>query len=278
MPGASSPSRMPRWFRILVVGLCYVVFGGFGAVIAYVLLPLRVLGVRDPEARAQAAQDLLHVWSRRYFAFICRVGIAKPEYPAPIDLPTGGGAVIIANHPSLLDVVFVMGAIPRLTYVAKESWMTSPLVGRLLRTCGHIASPRGKTPADGAIALDRMIQALRAGRTLLVFPEGTRSPRHGMWPFQRGAFEAAVRAGAPIVPCVIEVEPPMLRKEQPWYDVADRTIDYRMRALPTVLPGTFEGSTKAMVAALEARIRGELGLADAPAAPPAESAGVGAAP
>lgn len=278
MHDPSPPSRMPRWFRVLVVGLCYVVFGGFGAVIAYVLLPLRVLGVREPEARAQAAQDLLHVWSRRYFAFIRLVGIAKPEYPAPIELPAGGGAVIIANHPSLLDVVFVMGAIPRLTYVAKESWMTSPLVGRLLRTCGHIASPRGKTPADGAIALDRMIQALRAGRTLLVFPEGTRSPRHGMWPFQRGAFEAAVRAGAPIVPCVIEVEPPMLRKEQPWYDVADRTIDYRMRALPTVLPGTFEGSTKAMVAALEARIRGELGLADEPAAAPAEAAGVGAAP
>jgi 1-acyl-sn-glycerol-3-phosphate acyltransferase len=267
---------MPRWFRVVVTGLCYLVFGGFGAVIAYILLPLRVLGVRDPEARALAAQDLLHVWSRRYFGFLRVVGVANPEYPAPLELPTGRGAVVIANHPSLLDVVFVMGAIPRLTYVAKESWMTSPLVGRLLRTCGHIAAPRGKTPADGAIALERMILALNAGRTLLVFPEGTRSPRRGMWRFQRGAFEAALRAGAPIVPCVIEVEPPMLRKDQPWYDVPDRAIDYRMRALPRVEPEALARSAKSVVAQLEARIRGELGL---PAEPPeAPTAAAGAPP
>jgi len=257
---------MPRALRIVLVGVNYLAFGGFGAVLAYILLPLRLLGIRDPRARTLAAQDLIHVWMRRYFVFTRALGIVRPTYPPPLALGAGSGpVVIIANHPSLLDVVFVMGAIPRVTSVAKEAWMRSPLVGRMLRACGHIAGPRGKTAADGAITLDRMIEGLRAGNTLLVFPEGTRSPQGGLWPFQRGAFEAAVRTGSPIVQCVIEVDPPMLRKEQPWYDVADRMIEYRMHMLPTITPDAFGASAKALAAAAEARYRDALGLA--PAAP-----------
>lgn len=251
---------MPRALRVVLVGVNYLAFGGFGAVLAYLLLPLRLLGIRDPHARILAAQDLMHVWMRRYFRFTHALGIVRPTYPPPVAMRPGA-AVIIANHPSLLDVVFIMGAIPRVTSVAKEAWMRSPLVGRMLRACGHIAGPHGKTAADGAITLERMIEGLRAGHTLLVFPEGTRSPKGGLWPFQRGAFEAAVRTGSPIVQCVIDVEPPMLRKEQAWYDVADRIIEYRMRVLPTLDPAAFGRSSKTLAAAVEARYRDALGLA-----------------
>ncbi|MFO0635021.1 MAG: lysophospholipid acyltransferase family protein [Nannocystaceae bacterium] len=255
------PSAMPRAVRVVLVGVCYLVFGGFGAVLAYVLLPLQLLGVRGEDARVAAAQALLHRWSRRYLRFMQALHVARPDYPAlPEVLTRPGAVVVVANHPSLLDVVFMMAALPRITYVAKQSWIDSPLVGRLLRSCGHIAAPRGKTPADGAIALDRMIGALQADRALLVFPEGTRSPRHGLLPFQRGAFEAAVRAGVPLVPCVLDVDPPMLRKEQPWYDVADRTIAYRMRVLPTRMPAEV-GSGRQLCASVREAIAAALGLA-----------------
>lgn len=245
----------------MLVGVNYLAFGGFGAVLAYILLPLRLLGIRDPRARTLAAQDLMHVWMRRYFVFARALGVVRSTYPPPLSLGPGDGpAVIIANHPSLLDVVFVMGAIPRVTSVAKNSWMRSPLVGRMLRACGHISGPRGNTAADGAITLERMIEGLRAGNTLLVFPEGTRSPKGGLWPFQRGAFEAAVRTRSPIVQCVLDVDPPMLRKDQPWYDVADRIIEYRMQVLPMITPDALGTSSKALAAATEARYREALGL------------------
>jgi 1-acyl-sn-glycerol-3-phosphate acyltransferase len=251
---------MPRPLRVVLVGFCYLMFGVTGVLLAYVLLPLRLLGIKGTEERAAAAQDLLYVWSRRYFLLTRALGIVRPHYPVALPLPERGrSAVIIANHPSLLDVVFAMGSMPRLTYVAKASWMSSPLVGRMLRACGHIGSPRVKTPADGAIALQRMIEALEKGRTLLVFPEGTRSPRRGMWPFHRGAFEAAIRTKSPIMQYVLEVDPPMLRKEQPWYDVADRCIEYRMRALET-LDTTEIRSGKALLREIEARYLRELGL------------------
>lgn len=257
---------MPRPLRIVLVGFCYLVFGGVGFALAYFIMPWALRGVKDREERIVKAQFVMHDWTRWYFRMLERFGVARPDYPiTPELLAHPGGVVVIANHPSLLDIVFIMGALPRITYVAKESWLTSPLMGRMLRTAGHIGAPRGKTPADGAIALERMMDALRAGRALLVFPEGTRSPKHGLWSFHRGAFEAALRTGAPILPCLLDVDPPMLRKHQAWYDVADRIIDYRMRVLPVIEPSTFPPRGKALVERVEAMYRQELGLADASA-------------
>lgn len=254
-------TRLPRPIRIVLVGICYLAFGGFGAVLAYVLIPLALIGVRDREARITRVQDVMHRWMRRYFRFMELLGVARPEYPpSPELLARPGGAVMIANHPSLLDVVFIMGALPRITYIAKESWLTNPLMGWVLRVGGHVGAPKGKTPADGAIALERMMEALRSGRTLLVFPEGTRSPERGLWPFHPGAFEAARRCGVPIVPCVLDVDPPVLRKGQAWYDVAPRRIDYRMRLLPIIEPAEFPSRGKALVKRVEAMYRAELGL------------------
>jgi 1-acyl-sn-glycerol-3-phosphate acyltransferase len=255
---------MPRPIRIIVVGVCYLVFGGFGFVLAYLVMPWSLRGVKGREARIERAQEVMHRWTRWYFRLLQRFGVARPEYPiTPELLAKPGGVVVIANHPSLLDIVFIMGALPRITYVAKESWITSPLMGRMLRAAGHIGAPRGKTPADGAIALERMMDALRAGRALLVFPEGTRSPKRGLWPFHRGAFEAAIRTGVPILPCVLDVDPPMLRKGQPWYDVPRRPMDYRMRVLPLIEPAHFPARGKALVERVEAMYRDALGIADA---------------
>jgi 1-acyl-sn-glycerol-3-phosphate acyltransferase len=252
---------MPRPIRIVLVGLCYVAFGGFGAILAAFVLPLALLGVREPAARIAAAQALLHRWSRRYFRFMRALGIVRPTYPpCPELLADGGGVVVVANHPSLLDVVFIMAALPRITYVAKQAWMGAPIIGRMLRACGHIAAPVGKDPADGAIALERMIAALVDNRALLVFPEGTRSPRLGMHEFRRGAFEAAARAGVPILPCAIRVDPPMLRKHQPWYDVAERPIDFAMQVLPTIEPSELGDGSRVMAKRVHDAIAAAVGV------------------
>jgi len=244
----------------------YVGFGVFGLLLTLVFVPLAVAGVRDRETRIARGQDVVQRWSRRYFDWLQRLGIARPHWPSrpPAMLAQGRPAVVIANHPSLLDVVFLMGALPRITYVAKEAWVNGPL-GRMLRTCGHIGLPASRSPADGAIALQRMIDALRAGRTLLVFPEGTRSPMHGLYPFQRGAFEAAIRVGVPIVRLVVGVEPSMLRKHQPWYDVSRRIVDFTVEELPTIEPSELPARGRQLVARVESDYRQALGLDSAEA-------------
>lgn len=252
---------MPRPLRILAVGSAYLVFSLFGAAIAHVLIPIALIGIRDPEARVAKAQETLRKWARRYVRFTRMIGVVEVHFPPiPETLQRGEPAVVIANHPSLLDVIFIVASFPRLTYVAKASWFRSPFVGSMLRACDHIPGPDDDTPAAGAKTLERMLECLRKGRSILVFPEGSRSPRRGLLPFARGAFEAAARAAVPLVPCIVRVDPPVLRKDQAWYDVAHKIIEYEMRILPPLHPGTTGDSPKSMAKHMRRVYLQELGL------------------
>jgi 1-acyl-sn-glycerol-3-phosphate acyltransferase len=268
---------VPRPVRIVAVGSAYLAFFLLGAVLAYVWLPLVRLGVRDPAARVAKAQRTVRSWARRYFAWVQFLRLAKVRFPlVPEVVAEGKPAVIVANHPSLLDVIFVSAGFPPLTYVAKASWFHSPFIGPILRACDQIPGPNERTPAAGAATMQGMLDRLAAGRSVLVFPEGTRSPRRGLLPFQRGAFEAAVRAGVPLIPCVVWVDPPMLRKDQHWYEVASRAVEFQMRVLPTLRPAAGE-SAKALARRLRQVYLRELGLPpDEPAA--AASSGRAGAP
>jgi 1-acyl-sn-glycerol-3-phosphate acyltransferase len=68
----------------------------------------------------------------------------------------------------------------------------------------------------------------KAERSLIVFPEGTRSPAHGLRTFKRGAAQIALRTGVPIVLVVITSDPPTLLKGQPWYKVPERPLCFKL--------------------------------------------------
>ena len=111
-------------------------------------------------------------------------------------------AVFVANHSSYLDSVVLAAAIPRdYRIVANHLAATRPLIGLIIRKAGHLVVDRGSRPSRIACART-MIDLLRNGTSLLLFPEGTRAS-HGVLPFRTGAFRAAVKAGRPVVPVAI---------------------------------------------------------------------------
>jgi 1-acyl-sn-glycerol-3-phosphate acyltransferase len=110
--------------------------------------------------------------------------------------------VMVANHSSYLDVVVLLAAIPQdFRFVANHQAATRPLVGMVIRKQGHLVVDRGSalSRVESARAMSRM---LAAGKSLLVFPEGTRSAG-SLGKFTSGAFRAAMRSGRPIVPIAI---------------------------------------------------------------------------
>ena len=88
--------------------------------------------------------------------------------------------------------------------------------------CGQI--PGGGTLADNVGSLNEALERLRRGHSVLLFPEGTRSPAGGLHAFRRGAFELARRAGVPVIPIVIRAEPPGLYRGLAWYEIPSRPI------------------------------------------------------
>jgi 1-acyl-sn-glycerol-3-phosphate acyltransferase len=111
-----------------------------------------------------------------------------------------GPAIIVANHPSAVDALFIAAAIPeRLLFIAAEEFLVMRgFVGWAMRTYGCI--PVRRAGFDIA-AIRESLRALADGRKVAFFPEGGVSPQPR--PPHRGAALIAARAGAPILPAAI---------------------------------------------------------------------------
>ncbi|TFH49732.1 MAG: 1-acyl-sn-glycerol-3-phosphate acyltransferase [Lysobacterales bacterium] len=187
--------------------------------------------------------------------------------------PPPGPYVLIANHPTLVDVTALMATYPDLVTVVKEPLFKGVSFGGLLRACDHIESEREGGMAGGRVVLDA-VERLRAGVPVLIFPEGTRSPEGGLGAFRRGAFEIAARAGATVVPALITCDPPVLAKEAPWYRAPRTPSRYRIVQMPVIDPAAWKGDTRAMASHVHAMYARTIGSGDAPAsavAPDAEA-------
>lgn len=100
-------------------------------------------------------------------------------------------AVLVANHSSYLDSVVLAAALPRdVRFVVNHLVATRPFVGLIIRKSKHLVVDRRSQRSRSACAR-AMMEALRDGTSLLLFPEGRRSGGK-MLPFQAGPFRAAV--------------------------------------------------------------------------------------
>jgi 1-acyl-sn-glycerol-3-phosphate acyltransferase len=122
-----------------------------------------------------------------------------------------GPRVVVANHQSYLDGIAFTAALPSdLAYVAKRELLQSLFSRTVLTRLGALFVERYdfKESVEGA---DQAIAAVRAGASLLIFPEGTFKRYPGLLPFRMGAFVTAAEAGVPVVPVAIRGTRSILR-------------------------------------------------------------------
>ena len=111
--------------------------------------------------------------------------------------------VFASNHTSLVDIWALMAALPHsLRFVAKQEMLKLPVLGRAMRSSGHIFIDRKRLKSAFG-AYDSAAAAIRSGISAAVFPEGTRSGTGQLLPFKRAPFVLAIAAGVPVVPVYI---------------------------------------------------------------------------
>ncbi len=111
--------------------------------------------------------------------------------------------VYMANHSSLIDTPALFAYLPYpFRIIAKRGLFYVPFMGWHLWTGGHFPIDRGD-PRKMVASLRRVIDGVRNGRSLAVFPEGTRTPDGRLQTFHPGTFKIALKAGVPIVPVTI---------------------------------------------------------------------------
>ena len=115
----------------------------------------------------------------------------------------GRSYVYVANHSSLIDTPALFASLPyQFKIMAKRSLFYVPFMGWHLWSSGNFPIDRGDARKT-AKSLKLVIDGVRDGKSLMVFPEGTRTPDGRLQEFKHGAFKIAVRAKVPVVPVAI---------------------------------------------------------------------------
>lgn len=220
--------RLLQLWRACCGAVCFAAFGALALLLAAVVLPVdRRLRPGGSDLRAQRA---VHRCARSFLGLVQALRVLRIEVWGAERLRGDGPRLIVANHPTLFDIVLLCALFPQMDCVVKPSWTRNPFLRGLTRGANHV---RGDSPR---LVLRACTERLGQGRTLLVFPEGTRSPRGGLGPFHRGAAHIALRAGAPLVPVVIRCQPPILSKGQKWYDLAAHPVRVAIRVCDEMHP------------------------------------------
>ncbi len=221
-----------RFWRVLATGFCFAVFGLGGIVIGVLIYPLIVLLYRSPKRRQAISQKVIH-WSFRCFVWLMSaVGVLSYEVQN-LERLKRRGLLILANHPSLIDVVFLISFVEHADCIVKAVLAQNPFTKGPINAAGFIANH------GGAELLDDCLHSLQEGNNLIIFPEGTRTPLSGAVRLQRGAANVAVRGLVDITPVHIHSSLPMLTKGTPWWRVPMRKPHFIIQVRPDILIESF---------------------------------------
>lgn len=189
----SARARRPM-LRILFCMLAVVVVTG-------VLLPFAGLAILLTWNRSSAGWFARRLWAPA----LLFVAGARVEVEGAEHVDRRRATLYASNHQSTIDIPALFVALPvDLRFVAKEQLRWVPLVGWYIQMAGHILIDRSNR-ARAITSLDRAAErVVRRHISLIVFPEGTRSPDCRILPFKHGPFGLALKAHIPVVPVTIQ--------------------------------------------------------------------------
>lgn len=211
----AAPARTLGWrldyaWRAAATGFCFAVFGIVSVVAGATLFPALCLTAPDAEAARRRAQGLTHRWFGMFSRLMAVAGTIRYESHGTERLQAPG-QLIVANHPSLIDVVLLLGYLREVDCIMKPAIFHNPFMKWPATWLGYIAQSSPEQLFTDAQA------ALQKGHSVLVFPEGTRTVPGQPIRMGHGAARLAVEAGATILPVAITVTPPHLFKHEPWW-------------------------------------------------------------
>jgi 1-acyl-sn-glycerol-3-phosphate acyltransferase len=178
----------------------------------------------------------LHLYSSAWAVFYIRINpLWRLRVSGRERLPWRGGAVLVANHASLIDILVLFDLFRPFKWVSKAEIFRVPVIGWNMRLNGYVPLVRG-SGASVRRMLARCGQLIAAGSPVLIFPEGRRTDDGQLQPFKDGAFELAIRHQAPVFPIAVHGT----RRALPKHGLVLREfVDARVEVLPALQPANF---------------------------------------
>lgn len=184
-------------FRCLVKIIAIIVFGIGAMILAIFAFPfIRLFSKHKGEEFGIDARAYVSKTFRRFLGTLEVVNTSILKIENRNDFHNIKGKVVIANHPSLLDFVYLMSLMPNSTCIVRGNLIKTPLGGVIRQ-----AYITNTTDFDDVLVECKKL--LDKGCNVIIFPEGTRSPRHGQNSYKKGAARIALYSNAYIQPLFI---------------------------------------------------------------------------
>ena len=170
-----------------------------GILLTIVLIPPGLVTLALDPKKQRLTTPMVVFWARSIIR-LCFIPVTVEGADRLRDVKS---AVFVANHQSLFDI-FLLLAYPgcRIGFLAKKQTLWIPVIGLLMLLLGHIMVDRSN-PKASLRSVKRCIRAVRSGRSIAIFPEGTRTRDGEIRDFKGGSMKIPLRTSAPVVPVTI---------------------------------------------------------------------------
>jgi len=211
-------------------------FGLGGIVLPWMAIPVLYLLPGGDLQRERRAKALVHYAFRTFIEMMRCLGVLTYSVADRAEL-NRPGQLIFANHPSLIDVVFLIAFIKKADCVVKSSLLANPFMRGPIKVAGYIAND---SPEQ---VIQLTAESLRRGNSLIVFPEGTRTTPGQPVSMPRGAANIALRTQSDITPVILSLQPTSLTKELKWHQIPERRMHFSLILRPNIGIQEFQASS-----------------------------------
>jgi 1-acyl-sn-glycerol-3-phosphate acyltransferase len=210
-------------WRLVWTALAFAGLGIGGVVLALTIIPATTFFLYHEQERNRRAQHIIRESFRFYLWLLQTVGILQLEVVGGEQLRACRGKLVVANHPTLLDIVILMALLPDAKCVGKRQLWRNPMLRPVVRAAGYI-----RNDYEPEVLIEKCRKTLLAGYNLIIFPEGSRSVPGKRLRFQRGFAHVAIASGVNLRPVLITCEPVTLVKGEPYYKIPDSPPHFRI--------------------------------------------------
>lgn len=219
-------------FRCAITYTAYVVFGLGALLLTFWFLCLRfvVINRRKLTLCSRRATSMAFRMFIRFLVFFKAVEI---DFDHVADLKNVQGVFLVANHPTLLDYVFIASQLPEVGCVVKSALFSNFFLRGVVKACDYISNDRSET------VLEECRKRIALGEVILLFPEGTRTVPGKPLCLHRGVAQMSLRIGVNIEVLHIKCSETWLTKQSSWYNVPKRRPCVKITRKETVNPCEF---------------------------------------
>ena len=208
-----------KFLRSCIVLFVFGFFGCGALIINYIVFPLGAVFIKKEKRKAFYCNVVHGTW-KFFNRMMEKNGIIKIMIQNPQSLLSVKGKIIVANHPSFIDIVILIGTVPDTICIAKKELKKNIFMGNIVKSLFLINDENQEDMLKESALL------LNKGYNLIIFPTGTRTLENEKLKLHKGAAMLALHTKTDIVPVYIHCDYKFLAKNEKIYDAGEKTVTY----------------------------------------------------